>query len=117
MNKSKELISLIEKVDMSGEIEDWIKQAKINVEKNTKAKWPETPNNWNTLTVTKGPKFYKVWIKNLDSIGRGSIFMFIDKEGNIYKAASTNAPAKGIRGHINSINPKNLDGSIDFLYR
>ncbi len=29
-----------------------------------------------------------------------SAFCFIDFEGNLYKSASWNAPAKGIRGHI-----------------
>ena len=30
----------------------------------------------------------------------GSVYCFLDKEGNIYKAASFKAPAKGIRGSV-----------------
>lgn len=32
-----------------------------------------------------------------------SVFMFIDFEGNIYKAAGWKAPAKYIRGHISKL--------------
>jgi len=36
------------------------------------------------------------------SYGQRSVHCFLDKEGNIYKAASWKIPAKGIRGNINN---------------
>lgn len=51
-----------------------------------------------TLEIDVARKYIKVYRKSNTSC---SIFMFVDKEGNIYKPASSKAPAKGIRGHVN----------------
>jgi len=45
-----------------------------------------------------GRKFIRI-VQTNDSGGR-SVHCFIDMDGNIYKAAGWNAPAKGIRGSI-----------------
>lgn len=51
-----------------------------------------------TLEIDIARKYIKVYRRSKTSC---SIFMFVDKEGNIYKPASSKAPAKGIRGHVN----------------
>lgn len=55
--------------------------------------------------ISKGKKFIKLirrekWKDNGQLTG-GSVFAFIDPDGNIYKSASSKAPAKGIRGNVN----------------
>ena len=50
------------------------------------------------LEIDVARKYIKVYRKSKTSF---SIFMFVDKDGNIYKPASSKAPAKGIRGHVN----------------
>ena len=50
------------------------------------------------LEINVARKFIKVYRKSKTSC---SIFMFVDMDGNIYKPASSKAPAKGIRGHVN----------------
>ena len=50
------------------------------------------------LEIDVARKYIKVYRKSKTSC---SIFMFVDKDGNIYKPASSKAPAKGIRGHVN----------------
>lgn len=47
----------------------------------------------NEYTFTKGKKYIKI-------LSHGSVVAFIDPEGNIYKPASWQAPAKGIRGNL-----------------
>jgi len=56
-----------------------------------------------------GPKYYK--IVHVLSNGQRSAFAFVDKEGNVYKAAGWNTPAKGIRGKLGQMDPS------DSLYR
>lgn len=50
------------------------------------------------LEIEVARKYIKVYRKSRTSC---SILMFVDMEGNIYKPASSKAPAKGIRGHVN----------------
>jgi hypothetical protein len=50
------------------------------------------------LTVELGRKYIRV-VENLSYGGR-SVYCFFDYKGNIYKAASWKAPAKGIRGTL-----------------
>ena len=52
-----------------------------------------------TFKIRKGKKYLK--IMECDDGRERSVHCFLDFDGNIYKAASYNAPAKGIRGNIN----------------
>lgn len=100
------------------EIFEWLEKARVAVEKNSAAKWPDCSINWRTLSYSEGPKYIKVWERPIDRRPMsGSIYCFIDAQGNIYKPAGTNAPAKGIRGTIDTVNPDLLDGSGGWLYR
>lgn len=52
------------------------------------------------VTIITGKKFTKIAIGYVKSEGR-SVYCFIDQSnGDIYKAASWKAPAKGVRGSI-----------------
>lgn len=55
---------------------------------------------------TEGKKFWKVQsqqLKNGGTTGQSNLVAFIDKvTGDIFKPASWVAPAKGVRGNINS---------------
>jgi len=51
-----------------------------------------------TFSIKKGDKYIKI-VRT--TYGQPSVHCFLDNEGNIYKAASWNKPAKGIRGNIN----------------
>ena len=68
-------------------------------------------------------RFIKVWrydVFNGEVREGRSIYFFIDKEtGDVYKAASYKAPAKGIRFHITELadNPAVCDPFGGFLYR
>jgi len=66
-----------------------------------------------TFTYTQGPKYTKVFVSNF---GSKSIHCFIDKDGNLYKPAGVNAPAKGIRGNINDDKKPLLCGDF-YRYR
>jgi hypothetical protein len=50
------------------------------------------------FSFTQGKKFTKVLVTTW---GQTSVHCFIDGNGNLYKAAGFNVPAKGIRGNIN----------------
>ena len=45
-----------------------------------------------------GKKYIRIIERS--SYGDRSVYCFLDKEGNVYKSASWNAPAKHIRGNI-----------------
>jgi hypothetical protein len=62
---------------------------------------------------TTGKKYYKVMIK---TCGSTSVHCFVDAEGNIYKPASFNAPAKDIRGNIKDSKKPLLCGDF-YRYR
>ena len=70
-----------------------------------------------------GRKYIKVWsfLKDgTDKLRGRSCVMFIDKnDGAVYKAASTKAPAKGIRFSLEGLveNPSICDCYGSFLYR
>lgn len=57
------------------------------------------------FVVKKGRKFAKI-------TREGSVYGFVDAEGNIFKAASCSAPANGIRGNVNSAS--NGDEALQF---
>jgi hypothetical protein len=50
-----------------------------------------------TFDVIEGKTYYKIIRTDW---GQTSLHCFVDGEGNIYKAATYKAPAKGIRGNI-----------------
>lgn len=51
-----------------------------------------------TITFSRGPKYIRV-IRERSGDSR-SAFLFVDKDGNIYKCDSWSKPAKHIRGNI-----------------
>lgn len=52
--------------------------------------------DYGTFTVNPGKKYDKIVVTtNLGS--QGSVYAFVDVDGNVYKAAGWSAPAKGIR--------------------
>lgn len=56
-----------------------------------------------TFTYEKGSRYFKV-IKSFNGKNR-SVFAFVDADGNIYKPAGWNAPAKGVRARIDNNPP------------
>lgn len=52
---------------------------------------------------TQGKTYCKIWQTLCN--GQKCIFAFIDQNGNIYKPAGLNAPAKGIRGNLDGFRP------------
>jgi hypothetical protein len=100
---------------MNTKIELWIHQAsESTLEKSTK-QYPDCVPNQKFLTFDKGRKYYKVIVESMTH--SKSVYCFIDFDGNIYKAAGYNAPAKGIRGNIDTIDPKTINGCTSWLYR
>ena len=60
-----------------------------------------TMGQYDQLKLFRGPKFIKVVAyRVVDPEAGGSVFCFLDYAGNIYKAATWKAPAKGARGTI-----------------
>lgn len=99
-------------------IKNWINLATEAVEENTKKAFPACEANHKTLLVSHGRKYIKLIIANAyNQKNTQSVYAFLDQEGNIYKPASFNAPAKGIRGNVSSIDPTILDSSTHWLYR
>lgn len=108
---AKDSISAIRKLrdEMSG-LEDKVRRYAQAVadyknkgwDKNLDGKFDYIPK------ISKGPKYYKVILKSGSS---DMVVAFVDMDGNVYKPASWNAPASGIRGHIDTIDP------CDTLYR
>jgi hypothetical protein len=50
------------------------------------------------FSIEAGSKYTRI-VRS--TFGSKSVHCFVDAEGNIYKASSWKAPAKGIRGNIN----------------
>jgi hypothetical protein len=67
------------------------------------------------FTLAKsGPKYTRIVRSHTSSI---SVFCFIDHDGNIYKAASWKAPAKGIRATLATVDDVRVDQYGAWLYR
>lgn len=65
------------------------------------AKFPKTEPYQQSFVYTEGKKFYKI-CRSSDGIKPSSSYGFVDKTtGDLYKAASWNAPANYVRGNIN----------------
>lgn len=67
---------------------------------NTWLKALENANVGRKYRAQKGPKYIKI-IETLTN-GQDSSFAFVDYDGNIYKAAGWNAPAKGVRATLDN---------------
>lgn len=66
-------------------------------------KFPKIKDWEDSFIHTVGGKYYKVW-KSRDGKTPSSIYAFVDKSnGDIYRPASVNAPAKHVRGNINAV--------------
>jgi hypothetical protein len=119
INESLDNLKLILAEDIGHDILKWLGAAKKSVEDHSKKEYPDEKRAFlrETLGWDKGPKFYKVWHTPIDGKGGKSAYCFIDMEGNIYKAAGWNAPAKGIRGTIKTVDPTKLTYRTDWLYR
>jgi hypothetical protein len=95
----------------------WIEDARKAMEENTQKEWPTCNLNWNTLAADFGPSFIRLWVDSpIYPNSRKSAYCFLDYQGNIYKAAGWKAPAKGIRGHIEKKNPREISSSTGWLY-
>lgn len=80
-------------------IEKYIKQIQDRSDDEFKTQYPNTWASGNApkYAYTRGKRFYKITKKDTQL----SVFCFVDSEnGDIYKAATWNAPAKGVRGNI-----------------
>lgn len=96
------------KATTTADIEKWIAKASESVKRSTKGE--------KSLDFTKGGKYYRVF--TFEGEGRPRYaYCFIDMEGNIYKADGWKRPAKGIRGHIDEVDPTKLDQHTSWLYR
>lgn len=104
-------------LSMEAQIEAWIEQADKSVYEKSKKAYPTCELNHSRLTFSKGRKYYKVVITSNNGQGQGSVYCFIDKEGNIYKAATWAKPAKGIRGTIETRPASEVQPSTGWLYR
>jgi hypothetical protein len=64
-------------------------------------KFPKTTAYKSVFIFTIGKRFYKICLSR-DGIVPSSSYAFVDKtNGDLYKSASWNAPAKHVRGNIN----------------
>ena len=65
------------------------------------AKWPKVETYQESFVYTTGKRFYKI-CRSRDGVKPNSSYAFVDKaNGDLYKAASWNAPANYVRGNIN----------------
>jgi hypothetical protein len=64
-------------------------------------KFPKVKEYQDMFMFTTGKRFYKI-CRSRDGIKPNSSYGFVDKSnGDLYKAASFNAPANHVRGNIN----------------
>ena len=64
-----------------------------------KAQVAGTVHSEHVFAIESGRKYDKVTVSNPQK----SVYCFVDREGNIYKAASWAAPAKGVRWKLADI--------------
>jgi hypothetical protein len=77
-------------------IEEYVQEIQEADNANYKSNYPNLPLPVYSMTI--GKRFYKI-IRNY--IGQTSVHCFVDiATGDIYKAATYNTPAKGVRGNL-----------------
>jgi hypothetical protein len=64
--------------------------------------------------VQQGPKYARVVCTKW---GQNSVYCFVDADGNVLKAASWKAPAKGIRANLATLDMSYVDAYGSWLYR
>lgn len=77
-----------------------IEQYVAEVQEAVKKEWIRNEfrmENLPVITYKKGKVYFKLF---RESYGSKSVHCFVDSEGNLFKAAGWNQPAKGIRGNI-----------------
>ena len=97
--------------DMQQQIDDAIQQLIAAMQARFIERYPKNPPK--VWSVKRGKKYLKI-------CDDGSVHAFVDADGNMYKAAGWNAPAKGIRFNIIKDLPKLLkiaDYAGGYLYR
>lgn len=84
------------------EVTERVKFYRDAVETSERAAWKASgypEDQQPTITLTEGGKRY--WKLNVKSWGQTSVHCFVEKStGDIFKAATYKAPAKGARGNI-----------------
>lgn len=89
------------------------KEYVIEVQTRSDADWQRQGYNMEKtpkFTFSRGKKFDKVIV---ETFGSKSVHCFIDRNnGDLYKSASWNARAKGVRGNINNENKPLLSGEF-----
>lgn len=98
------------------EIKSWIAKATTAMEENTRRESPNCEANHATLVTSFGPKYIKLCVRRGKWERTGAVYLFLDYEGNIYKAAGFKAPAKGIRSTIDKKDPSTISSSTGWLY-
>jgi hypothetical protein len=105
-------VSLLE----NKEVEDFLQKFKAHYEKIAN-KDNKSPDLDMTINWKKGNKYYSVFTHYKSSPDRRSQYMFVDHEGNIYKAAGWGKPAKGIRSNIKTLDLTKVDPYTSWLYK
>jgi hypothetical protein len=71
-----------------------------------------------TFTIERdGIKYTRVVQASAGNADSRSVYCFLDKDGNIYKAASWKAPAKGVRSTLATVDLNKVDPFGGWMYR
>lgn len=65
------------------------------------------------FSVDAGLKYNRVVVTNMSN---RSCYCFVDNKGNVYKAASWKAPAKGVRATLVTLDMNKVDVYTTWLY-
>ena len=107
-------------VDLKDSLESYVQKVQLASDIHFKNDLPTSWANGQApiFSFTEGKRFFKV-IKTYPGAGGGSVFCFVERtSGDIYKPASWNAPAKGVRFNIlrDMDILKNADWAGSYLY-